>query len=112
MSKTNKGLGRGIDALFKDFSEIEEVDIKKETVVEIPLEELRPNPYQPRKTFDEKALEEFNIDLKNNSYSNKEIQLMKEKVDNIPKVIKLDYEQFMDNFRSIVGYFDKKKNKH
>lgn len=61
---------------------------------------------------DEKALEEFNIDLKNNSYSNKEIQLMKEKVDNIPKVIKLDYEQFMDNFRSIVGYFDKKKNKH
>lgn len=64
MSKTNKGLGRGIDALFKDFSEIEEVDIKKETVVEIPLEELRPNPYQPRKTFDEKALEELSESIK------------------------------------------------
>lgn len=64
MSKTNKGLGRGIDALFKDFSEIEEVDITNETIMEIPLEELRPNPYQPRKTFDEKALDELAKSIK------------------------------------------------
>ena len=44
MSK-NKGLGRGIDALFQDLSEIEEVDIKNDQVVEIPLSDLRPNPY-------------------------------------------------------------------
>ncbi|MGX7025358.1 ParB/RepB/Spo0J family partition protein [Vagococcus hydrophili] len=64
MSKTSKGLGRGIDALFKDFSDIEEVDITNETVTEIPLTELRPNPYQPRKTFDEKALEELSKSIK------------------------------------------------
>ncbi len=64
MNKNSKGLGRGIDALFKDFSDIEEVDIKKETVMEIPLEELRPNPYQPRKTFDERALSELSESIK------------------------------------------------
>lgn len=64
MTKTNKGLGRGIDALFKDFSEIEEVDEQKDVVSEISLEELRPNPYQPRKTFDEHALQELAESIK------------------------------------------------
>lgn len=58
MSK-NKGLGRGIDALFQDLSSLEEVDVKKESVLEISLNELRPNPYQPRKTFDENSLQEL-----------------------------------------------------
>ncbi|MGX6971455.1 ParB/RepB/Spo0J family partition protein [Vagococcus bubulae] len=64
MSKQNKGLGRGIDALFQDLSTIEEVDIQSESVQDIPLAELRPNPYQPRKTFDEKALEELASSIK------------------------------------------------
>lgn len=64
MNKPNKGLGRGIDALFQDLSTLEEVDIQSETVQEIPLTELRPNPYQPRKTFDEKALEELADSIK------------------------------------------------
>lgn len=64
MSKANKGLGRGIDALFKDFSDIEEVDIKTETIQDISLDELRPNPYQPRKTFDEKGLQELANSIK------------------------------------------------
>lgn len=58
MSK-NKGLGRGIDALFQDFASLEDVDVKTEEIVEIPLNELRPNPYQPRKTFDETSLQEL-----------------------------------------------------
>ncbi|MGK0552678.1 ParB/RepB/Spo0J family partition protein [Enterococcus faecalis] len=58
MSKS-KGLGRGIDALFQDFANLEEVDVKNEQVIEIPLNELRPNPYQPRKTFDEASLQEL-----------------------------------------------------
>lgn len=64
MSKGNKGLGRGIDALFQDLSTIEEVDIQSEVVQEISLDELRPNPYQPRKTFDEDALEELASSIK------------------------------------------------
>lgn len=59
MSKNSKGLGRGIDALFQDFARLEEVDVQKEEVLELPLAELRPNPYQPRKTFDEEALKEL-----------------------------------------------------
>ena len=58
MSK-NKGLGRGIDAIFQDLQGIEEVDMKNEQVEEIPLSELRPNPYQPRKSFDEGSLQEL-----------------------------------------------------
>jgi len=54
-----KSLGKGIDALFQDLSSIEEVDVRKEEIIDISLNELRPNPYQPRKTFDEKSLQEL-----------------------------------------------------
>lgn len=56
MKNKGKSLGKGIDALFQ---ELEEVDVKKEEVVELSLNELRPNPYQPRKTFDEASLQEL-----------------------------------------------------
>ncbi|EOT39184.1 ParB/RepB/Spo0J family partition protein [Enterococcus columbae] len=56
MKNKNKGLGRGIDALFQG---LEEVDVRKEEVLELGLNELRPNPYQPRKTFDEHSLKEL-----------------------------------------------------
>lgn len=59
MAAKSKGLGRGIDALFSDFSSLEEVDTTTEKVVEVKLSELRPNPYQPRKTFDETAMNEL-----------------------------------------------------
>lgn len=59
MKNKGKGLGRGIDALFQDLQDLEEVDVKTEEVVDIPLSELRPNPYQPRKTFDEASLQEL-----------------------------------------------------
>lgn len=55
----SKGLGRGIDALFQDFASLDNVDVQKEQVVDLNLTELRPNPYQPRKTFDEEALKEL-----------------------------------------------------
>lgn len=58
-NKNSKGLGRGIDALFGDYTELEEIDVNSEVVKEISLEEIRPNPYQPRKIFDEEALNEL-----------------------------------------------------
>jgi ParB family transcriptional regulator, chromosome partitioning protein len=48
-----KGLGKGLNAFFNM-----EVD-KEEIVKEISIQELRPNPYQPRKIFQEKAIEEL-----------------------------------------------------
>ena len=50
----NKRLGKGLDALFPSLS-VEDDD----KVVEIPLNQLRANPYQPRKTFDEEAIREL-----------------------------------------------------
>lgn len=64
MSKNTKGLGRGIDALFQEFNSVETGDITGETVVDISLSELRPNPYQPRKIFDKKALQDLASSIK------------------------------------------------
>lgn len=51
------GLGRGIEALFEenDFNAISD----NETVQDVKLSLIRPNPYQPRRTFDQKALREL-----------------------------------------------------
>ena len=50
----NKGLGKGINALFTSM----EVN-KEESVQEINLKEIRPNPYQPRKVFHPDAINEL-----------------------------------------------------
>ena len=41
------------------FTAYEETPTDQEVVIEIPLDDIRPNPYQPRKYFDEEALEEL-----------------------------------------------------
>ncbi|MDN2453690.1 ParB/RepB/Spo0J family partition protein [Lactobacillus sp. UCMA15818] len=61
VNKNNKGLGRGIEALFQD---LEQVDDGKEVVTELALGDIRPNPYQPRKIFDEDALSELSVSIK------------------------------------------------
>ena len=64
--KKQKGLGRGLDSIFgsnvEQFlddiqSSVKEVPGRRE--VEIAIEEIRPNPYQPRKEFDQTALNEL-----------------------------------------------------
>lgn len=79
MSNKNKGLGRGINALFPEdeFSDetlqgvpnsnqkntVENIlsnqNISLSQIQEIPITEIRPNPYQPRVEFDATALEEL-----------------------------------------------------
>ena len=61
VNKNKKGLGRGIDALFQDF---EAEDVSQSRVEELKLSDIRPNPYQPRKTFDEDALAELSDSIK------------------------------------------------
>ncbi|KRM96805.1 chromosome partitioning protein, DNA-binding protein [Liquorilactobacillus aquaticus DSM 21051] len=60
-NKNNKGLGRGIEALFQEFDETSDTE---EVVTELKLTEIRPNPYQPRKTFDEESLAELTDSIK------------------------------------------------
>ena len=75
-NNTNSGikrraLGRGLEELFNneplDYSKIEEkiiTETPKEEIVKVPISELRSNPYQPRKIFDEKALQELASSIK------------------------------------------------
>ncbi|SFI70207.1 ParB/RepB/Spo0J family partition protein [Thermoflavimicrobium dichotomicum] len=56
---SNKGLGRGLGSLFPQM-EVAEDDV----VTEVGIDELRPNPYQPRKHFDDEALNELSESIK------------------------------------------------
>lgn len=66
-----RALGRGLEELFNsevlDYSSVEEKivdETPKDEVKMVPLKELRSNPYQPRKVFDEEALEELSSSIK------------------------------------------------
>ena len=56
------GLGKGLDALFK--STINEEIKEEEKVFKIKINEIEPNREQPRKRFDEEALEELAESIK------------------------------------------------
>lgn len=67
----NKRLGKGLEQLFSneriDFDNLEKNIIKESSpndIVEIKLDDIRSNPYQPRKVFDEEALNELSISIK------------------------------------------------
>lgn len=72
MNDKRKALGRGLEQLFNDeglnFDTIENSIIEEaktnDQIVEINLSELRANPYQPRKNFDEEALNELALSIK------------------------------------------------
>lgn len=73
MQEKRKALGRGLEQLFSDenietFEDIEQNIVEEaksnDAVVELPLSELRPNPYQPRKIFDDEALDELAASIK------------------------------------------------
>lgn len=62
-----KSLGKGINALFPDAVNLEEeIEKSGERVTEIPIDELRPNPYQPRREFNQQALEELSKSIEKN----------------------------------------------
>lgn len=58
-----KALGRGIDALFQEINETNTIK-DESTIQEIPLDEIRPNPHQPRLHFDMTALQELSDSIK------------------------------------------------
>lgn len=66
-----RALGKGLEELFNseilDYSSVEEKivdETPKDEITMVPLSELRSNPYQPRKVFDEEALEELSSSIK------------------------------------------------
>ena len=72
MEQKKKALGKGLEELFStevlDFDTFESnimENTSSDEVREIPVNEVRPNPYQPRKTFNEDALNELAESIKN-----------------------------------------------
>jgi ParB family chromosome partitioning protein len=70
------GLGRGLDSLFGS-----EGPEKKEDVLLIPVSQIRPNPFQPRKTFREEEIREMAESLKNHGLLQPVIVMKKERPD-------------------------------
>lgn len=71
MENKRKALGKGLEQLFStekiDFDNFEKEivkEAKESDIVEIPLSEIRSNPYQPRTHFDEQSLNEFAESIK------------------------------------------------
>lgn len=65
-------MGRGLEELFStevlDFDTFESNIMENATtneIQDIPINEIRPNPYQPRKSFNEEALRELSESIKN-----------------------------------------------
>ncbi len=72
MEQKKKALGKGLEELFSsevlDFDTFESnimETAEENDIKEIPVSEIRPNPYQPRKTFNEEALNELAESIKN-----------------------------------------------
>ena len=65
METKKKALGKGLEQLFSnnviDFENFEDtvVEENKKDVTEINIDEIRSNPYQPRRTFDTETLNEL-----------------------------------------------------
>ncbi|MGA8576239.1 MAG: ParB/RepB/Spo0J family partition protein [Candidatus Cybelea sp.] len=61
MSEPKRGLGRGLAALLGDATV--PVASSQEVVREIPVGEITPNPFQPRKSFDAGTLDELKTSI-------------------------------------------------
>lgn len=70
METKKKALGKGLEQLFSnnviDFDNFEKeiVEDNKNNITEVNLSEIRSNPYQPRKTFNDDSLQELATSIK------------------------------------------------
>ncbi len=71
METKRKALGKGLEQLFSneviDFDNFEQEIVdsaKSNDIIEITLEEIRSNPYQPRKSFNEESIKELADSIK------------------------------------------------
>ena len=59
-------LGRGLGELLGEIEEAYENEVsQKDSIIEISLKDIRPNPFQPRKHFEESSLFELGESIKN-----------------------------------------------
>lgn len=67
-STSKKRLGKGLDDIFggdlTSFIDDIEKNSSKSTQISVPVDKIRPNPYQPRRLFDEEKLNELAVSIK------------------------------------------------
>ena len=62
----SQALGRGLDALFGEIDDAYENEgTQQDLVLDLVLKDIRPNPFQPRKEFEEEPLMELAESIKN-----------------------------------------------
>ena len=62
MSGRKKALGRGLDAILGDVELTYRKELqsgRNDIIIELEIDKIKPNPYQPRKNFDEETLKEL-----------------------------------------------------
>ena len=66
MSPAKNALGRGLGAIFEDVEDAysKELSASQDLVREIEVSRISPNPYQPRKYFNEAAIKELSESIK------------------------------------------------
>lgn len=66
MAKSKMNLGRGLGELLGEMEEVYDSEVPNtESVVDLPLSQIKANPFQPRKHFDERSLAELADSIKN-----------------------------------------------
>ena len=70
-NKNNARLGKGLSSIFgQDVSKVlddiqnGDMEVESQQQSKIPVDEIRPNPYQPRKVFNDEALKELSSSIK------------------------------------------------
>ena len=70
-NKNNARLGKGLSSIFgQDVSKVlddiqnGDMEVESQQQSKIPVNEIRPNPYQPRKVFNDEALKELSSSIK------------------------------------------------
>ena len=76
MENKKRALGKGLEQLFdlenlnvENVSNFEKQiyeEVTGEEIIDLNVDEIRPNPYQPREVFEEKALKELADSIKEN----------------------------------------------
>lgn len=63
--KSKRGLGRGLSALMSDVSDATESETTEPRAADrtVPIEKIEPNPDQPRRSFDENALNDLSSSI-------------------------------------------------
>lgn len=64
MVNRQHGLGRGLGALLSSPGPASSAEAPGAAAVELPIDSITPNPHQPRKDFDDKALQDLSASLR------------------------------------------------